>query len=90
VHRGDNVSDRISEQHRNTVGDQRCHRQPGLRGDQRIAGRDRLRLRTVDHSDGAAVHLLHPDHALGGQSHAGGKPFAVGGYRFRTVTHVLA
>jgi hypothetical protein len=60
------MSDRISEQHRDAVGDQHCYRELGLRGDQRIAGRDRLRLRAVDHGDGAAMDLLHPGHAPGG------------------------
>jgi hypothetical protein len=36
------------------------------------------------------VHLLHPHQPLAGQANAGGKPFAVGGHRLRTVTHVLA
>ena len=65
---------RIGEQHRHAVRDQHRHRQPRLGGDRRVGGRQRLGGRLVHHPDRGAVHLIHPDHAPGGQADRRGQP----------------
>jgi hypothetical protein len=90
VHGGDNLADRIGEQYRYTVRDQRHHGEPRLGRDQRITGWHRLHLRTIDHCDSLPVHLLHPDQLLHGKADTGGKPLTIGSHCLRTITDMLA
>jgi hypothetical protein len=80
---------RVSEQHRDAVGNQYCYREPGFRSDQGIAGWYRLGARSAHHGDFPAMHLLHPDQPTGGKTDTGGKPCPVGNDRLGSVTDVL-